>query len=417
MLPRDILLRWSTALLLGFLLASCREDELLARRSTIEVTTADTHAVWFRALGAPLGIRCAAVSVDGQPLPVAVTSRTGAVSGSGCDALTVVRSGHDTLDLRAGPAERRLAIAVAAPAELASDLADRLMIDGLPRQPVAWWAPSARLNARNEVELYAAAYRGSAQDSTYRADLYRLVQATPSDPLHFRVDGIAMQPDSQPCSLMGSGIENVAIVPRAEGEGFRMFLAAGSFYCYDWQVFSAVSSDARVWSLEPGIRVPNSGLWPVGEGMVVRRLPASGEWQMIVGGTPPTVGPFWDGFEIVEWRSTDQLTWWYQGALLTRAEVGLPPGRSLYSPTVREFAPGLYRMVFAEDVDLDSATRLYTAVSADGEHWRFEGTLLDSTAVRVFYATLVGDRLYSVSVPPGTADIDRYLSAFTVRMP
>jgi hypothetical protein len=160
-----------------------------------------------------------------------------------------------------------------------------------------------------------------------------------------------------------------------------MFLAAGSFYCYDWQVFSAVSVDGRRWSLEPGIRVPNDGLWPVGEGMVVRRLPTTGEWQMIVGGTVPDVGRSWEGFEIVEWRSTDQLTWRYHGVLLTRADVGLQPGQSLYSPTIREFAPGLYRMVFAEDVDPVSPTRLHTAVSADGEHWRFEGTLLDSSAV------------------------------------
>jgi hypothetical protein len=346
-----------------------------------------------------------------------VTSRTGAISGSDCDALAVVHSGHDTLVLRAGEAERRMPIVVVAPPELASDSADRLTIDGLPPDPVAWWAPSARLNARDEVELYAAAYRGNALDSTYRADLYRLVQVNPNDPLHFRVDAIVLRPDTNPCSLMGSGIENVAIVPRAEGEGFRMFLAAGSFYCYDWQVFSATSIDGREWSLEPGIRVPNSGLWPVGEGMVVRRLPATGEWQMIVGGTVPAVGRSWEGFEIVEWRSTDQLTWRYRAALLTRADLGLPPGHSLYSPTIREFAPGLYRTVFAEDIDPDSPTRLYTAVSADGEHWRFEGTLLDASAVPVFYASLVGERLYTVTAPVGAPDIDRYLSAFTVRMP
>jgi hypothetical protein len=382
-------------------------------RFAIVVTAADTHAVWFRPLGAPLGIQCAA----GRPSPVTVTSRTGAVSGADCDALAVVHSGHDTLVLRAGEAERRVPIVVVAPAELVSDLADRLTIDDLPPDPVAWWAPSALLNARDEVELYAAAYRGNAGDSTYRADLYRLVQVNHTDRLHFRVDTIVLRPDSNPCSLMGSGIENVAIVPRAEGDGFRMLLAAGSFYCYDWQVFSAVSIDGRGWSLEPGIRVPNLGLWPVGEGMVVRRLPATGEWQMIVGGSVPDVGRSWDGFEIVEWRSTDQLTWSYHAALLTRADLGLPPGRSLYSPTIREFAPGLYRMVFAEDIDPDSPTRLYTAVSADGEHWRFEGTLLDASAVPVFYASLVGERLYTVTAPVGAPDIDRYLSAFTVRMP
>ena len=405
------------AMIVACTLTACGGDELMVQHFAIVVTPADTHAVWFRALGAPLGIRCSAVSVVGLPLPVVVTSETGAVSGSTCDALVVVRSGHDTLVLRAGRAERRLPIAVAAPAELASDLADRLTIDGLPPDPVAWWAPSAQLNARGEIELYAAAYRGNALDSTYRADLYRLVQANQNDPLHFRVDGIVLQPDANPCSLMGSGIENVAVVPRAEGEGLRMFLAAGSFYCYDWQVFSAVSIDGRGWTLEPGIRVPNGGLSPVGEGMVVRRLPATGEWQMIVGGVVPDVGRSWEGFEIVEWRSTDQLSWRYRAALLTRADLGLPSGRSLYSPTIREFAPGLYRMVFAEDVDPDSPTRLYSAVSADGEHWRFEGTLLDASAVPVFYASLVGERLYTVTAPVGAPDSDRYLSAFALRMP
>lgn len=411
------MLRCPTALILACTLAACREGEIFGLPFEIEVAAADTNAIWFRMLGAPLGIRCSARSVLGQSHPVTVTSSTGVISGSDCNALAVVRSGHDTLVLRAGNAERRVPIVVAAPAELASELADRLTIDDLPPDPVAWWAPSAQLNARDEVELYAAAYRGNALDSTYRADLYRLIQTNRNDPLHFRVDTIVLRPDSNPCSLRGSGTENVAIVPRAEGAGVRMFLSAGSFYCYDWQVFSAVSIDGRQWSLEPGIRVPNDGLWPVGEGMVVRRLPATGEWEMIVGGTVPDTGRSWEGFEIVEWRSTDQLTWRYHGALLTRADLGLPPGHSLYSPTIREFAPGLYRMVFAEDVDPVSPTRLYTAVSVDGEHWRFEGTLLDYSAVPVFYASLVGERLYTITAPTGVPDVDRYLSAFTLRMP
>lgn len=439
------IVRYSSALILSTTLAACG-DPLIVPGPRIEVTSGDRDAVWFRTLGAPLGVRCTAVGVAEPRTPVAARSSTGVVSGSECGALTVVRSGLDTLVLRAQGVERRFPIAVAVPAQLASDLADPLTIDELPPDAPVWWAPSARLNSRGEVELYAATYR--YLDTTLRGQLFRLAQTTsgdptgarhesgrrdpalPSrdDPLHFRFDGIVLQPDTNPCSPMGSGIENVAVVPRPESGGFRMFLAAGSFECYGWQVFSAVSRDDRLWSLEPGIRVANSpvppeppdhGPWPVGEGIVVRHLPSTGEWQMIVGGIVPEDGRSTDDFEIVEWRSPDQLAWHYHGAVFTLADLGLPPGRSLYSPTVREFAPGLYRMVFAEDgsFDLATGTRLYTAVSADGEHWQFEGTLLDKPAIPVFYASLVGDRLYTLSAPQGTVDVQNYLSAFTLRMP
>jgi hypothetical protein len=401
---------------------------------TIEVTAADPNPVWQRTLGAPLGVQCTAAGVRAPAPPVGATTTTGVVSGSECGALTVVRSGLDTLVLRVEGVERRFPIAVALPAQLASNTADRLTIDGLPPDTAAWWAPTARLNSRGEVEVYAAAYLRVYPDTTYQGYLYRLVQAVAGDPLHFRFDGVVLQPDPNPCSLMGSGIENIAIVPRAEGGGFRMFVAAGSFWCYGWQVFSALSPDERVWSLEPGIRVanvpvpprssasgppPDAAPWPVGEGMVVRQLPATGEWQMIVGGTVPEPGRSASDFEIVEWRSRDQLTWRFRRAVFTLADLRLSPGRTLYSPTVREFAPGLYRMVFAEDgsLDLASGTRLYTALSADGEHWQFEGTLLDNPTIAVFYASLVGERLYTLSAPPGSADVDHYLSAFTLRMP
>jgi hypothetical protein len=429
------IVRYWAALMLSSTLAGCLGDPLIVRGPRIEVASADHDAVWLRTLGAPLGEQCTLVGVAGARTAVAARTSTGVVSGSACGALTVVRSGVDTLVLRAEGVERRFPIAVALPPQLTSDRADRLTIDGLPPDTVAWWAPSARLNARGEVELYAAGYRRVYPDTTPRGYLYRLVQASPGDPLHFRFDGIVLEPDANGCSLMGSGIENVAIVPQAEGAGFRMFLAAGSFECYGWQVFSAVSPDERSWSLEPGIRVANHPLpsepvgavpdyspWPVGEGMVVRREPSTGEWQMIVGGTVPEDGRDASDFEIVEWRSPDQQTWHYHGAVFTLADLQRPLGRSLYSPTVHEFAPGLYRMVFAEDgsADLATGTRLYTAVSVagpDGEHWQFEGTLLDNPAIRVFYASLVGDRLYTLSAPQGAADVDYYLSAFTLRMP
>jgi hypothetical protein len=429
-----IVRHWA-ALMLSSTLAACKGDPLIVRGPRIEVTSADRDAVWFRTLGAPLAVQCTAVGGGEPRTPVAARTSTGVVSGTACGALTVVRSGVDTLVLRAEGVERRFPIAVALPPQLGSDRADRLTIDGLPPDPVAWWAPSARLNSRGEVELYAAAYRSLYPDTAPHGYLYRLVQATSGDPLHFRFDGIALEPDANRCSLMGSGIENVAIVPRAEGAGSRMFLAAGSFECYGWQVFSAASPDERLWSLEPGIRVANgpippdslwavpaSSPWPVGEGMVVRRVPSTGEWQMIVGGTVPEDGRNANDFEIVEWRSPDQVRWHYHGAVFTLADLQRPHGRTLYSPTVREFAPALYRMVFAEDgsYDLATGTRLYTAVSVgnpDGEHWQFEGTLLDDPAIRVFYASVVGDRLYTLSAPQGAADVEYYLSAFTLRMP
>ncbi len=248
--------RWA-ALMLATTLAACLADPLIARAPRIDVTSADRDAVWVRTPGAPLALQCTVVGVASPRTPVAAQSTTGVVAGSECGALAVVRSGLDTVVLRAAGVERRFPIAVALPAQLTSDRADPLTIDGLPPDTADWWAPSARLNARGEVEIYAAAYRTIYPDSLPVGDLYRLVQATPGDPLHFRFDGIVLRPDANPCSLMGSGIENVAIVPRADAEGYRMFLAAGSFECYGWQVFSAVSSDERVWSLEPGIRVPD----------------------------------------------------------------------------------------------------------------------------------------------------------------
>jgi hypothetical protein len=429
--PHAPIIRCWAAVLLSATVAACLGDPLIARGPRIDVTSADRAAVWVRTLGAPLAVQCALIGVAAPRAPVAARSSTGVVAGSECGALTVVRSGLDTLVLRAAGVESRVPIAVALPAQLSSDSADRLTIDGLPPDTADWWAPSARLNSRGQVEVYAAAYRTIPPDSLPVGSLYRLVQVNPGDPLHFQFDGVVLQPEADPCSLMGSGIENVAIVPRAEGEGFRMLLAAGSFECYGWQVFSAVSPDERSWSVEPGIRVPDGPLpdpngappdsspWPVGEGMAIRRLPSTGEWQMIVGGTVPVHGRDASDLEIVEWRSRDQLTWQYHSAPFTLAGLQLPPGRSLYSPTVREFAPGLFRMVFAEDgsFDLSTGTRLRTALSADGEHWQLEGTLLDDPAIPVFYASLVGDRLYTLSAPRGTVNAHNYLSAFTLRMP
>ena len=94
-------------------------------------------------------------------------------------------------------------------------------------------------------------------------------------------------------------------------------------------MFSAVSSDERNWTIEPGVRLSNTLdgelaevgpiPWPVGEGLVVRQLP-DGSWRLIVGGMEH-VDPWEDKFQIVEWRSTDQLTWVYADTLLTTRQL------------------------------------------------------------------------------------------------
>jgi hypothetical protein len=79
----------------------------------------------------------------------------------------------------------------------------------------------------------------------------------------------------------------------------------------------------------------------------------------------------------------------------------------------------MYRMIFAEDGsrDLSTITRLYSAVSGDGEHWRFEGKLYESLTARVYYATLFGEHLYTICWDAGTPRASQYLSTLTIKMP
>src|SRR5439155_24222197 len=118
-------------------------------------------------------------------------------------------------------------------------------------------------------------------------------------------------------------------------------------------------------------------------------------WQLIAGTfervTPPPV----DQWAITEWRSMDQIHWKYVGALLTVRDM--PPGwqGSVYSPSIREFAPGLWRMVFTADGrgELDSRSAIWTAVSIDREHWQLERELLGTSTSNLYYAALDGDQL------------------------
>ncbi len=193
--------------------------------------------------------------------------------------------------------------------------------------------------------------------------------------------------------------------------------------CYGWQVFSAVSTDERVWTKEPGVRISN-GLplsnptgpvpWPAGEGMVVDQLP-DGEWRMIVAAYEE-ITPREDKFQITEWRSPDQLNWTYQGVIFSTRQVPPEGERSVYSPTIRQFAPGLWRMIFsADNIDQPGGRRrLWSAVSTDLEHWQFEGELIGAVGTDVWYSSLAGNRLVFLRQDTG---LPRRVAIATVTMP
>ena len=101
-----------------------------------------------------------------------------------------------------------------------------------------------------------------------------------------------------------------------------------------------------------------------------------------------------------------------------------PQGQaSIYSPSVREFAPGLWRMVFAGDNRNQPTGRftLWSAVSTDEEHWQVEGQLMGQSTGNFYYvsvvdSTLVAMRDVSDGAPTG-AGLGRYLATATIRMP
>jgi hypothetical protein len=332
--------------------------------------------------------------------PAIAPSNAGLWVGTQCSDLHLRRSGVDTLVISAGPATTRLPVPLVVRPLLSSALGEYLQVDSMPAG-LRPWAPTLRRSSRGDLEIYFTGYEpDSTASGEVRGHLHRLVSP---DGFAFRYDGIALQRDDSLCAPVGSGIENVVIAPRADAPGWRMFYSGGSFACYGWQVFSAVSSDERTWLAEPGVRLSNGGQlppappqtppWPVGEGMVLDRL-ASGEWRMIVGGYENRQPPA-DTFQIVQWRSIDQLNWTYERTLFTTAQVPPEGRRSVYSPTIKEIAPGLWRMIFTADNHghPGGRSRLWTALSTDEVNWQFEGELIGAVDNSFYYSTLVDDRL------------------------
>jgi hypothetical protein len=402
---------------------ACGDPSGVVPAADLRVSPAWSQPVLLAEAGSLLPIACRTVE-HGMTRDVASAATVrvagGVVHGTRCDNLRVRRSGVDTLHVSHAGATASVVIAVALPPIVQEgSLGEWLHGDALLARPLPW-SPSVRRNARGDYELYVTHY--TVRDGVPSGPLHRYVSA---DGRSFTDDGLVLRPSADRCSPMGDGIEHVAIVRRAEAPGWRMFFAAGSNICYGWQVHSAVSPDARSWEVEPGVRVSNGGglpptlsgnpYWGQGEGMVVDRM-IDGTWRMIQGGmeirTPGELR-----FQITEWRSTDQLEWRYIGPVLTTWQMPASARSSIASPAIREFAPGLYRMiVYGDNREYDDPrSLLLSAVSRDLRDWVVEGQLIGARDADVWYAALQDERLFFVRQDKGMAE--RRMAAATVRMP
>src|SRR5207245_2858108 len=173
-------------------------------------------------VGALLPITCQAFDRNGYPIVGAILQakgRAGLVAGTTCGELTINRSGIDTLLITAGAESTRLPLVVAVRVAVSSTIGDDLSVDSFPSGG-APWAPTAWVDPQRQVTLFSTVYYLDSTSVT--GSLARLDRFTSSDGVHFRYGGVALERDSEPCSLEGTGIENVAIIPRSDGPGWRM---------------------------------------------------------------------------------------------------------------------------------------------------------------------------------------------------
>ena len=353
-------------------------------------------------VGSSVPVACQAFDRNGYFVsgdPTLMGTVAGTVVGTTCSSLRVQQSGSDTLTFGLGSAVVRIpAVIAAAPSASGAVGSTIISVDSLPGA-AGPWAPSARLNEQGQLEVYYTAWSAVRDSSGYtRGDLHRLIWLGEN---RFRHDTLIVQHDDDICSPQGSGIENMVIVPRLEAPGWRMLYAAGSNKCYGWQVFSAVSGDGRIWTKEPGVRLSNGGTavlgqppWPAGEGMSVDQLP-DGEWRMIVGTFEHITPPATATWQITEWRSSDQLQWTYIGPVLTTRDMPVGWQGSVYSPTIRQVGPGLWRMLFTADGrgTVGSRSGIWSAVSTDREHWQVETQVLGAGFSNLYYCAVVGDEV------------------------
>lgn len=376
--------------------------------AAIKATLTSSKPIVSLPVGAVLPIVCTAADSNGSAIseePVLLATKSGTVAGTACSTLRVVRSGIDTLSIGLGDVRQEVPVVIAVPPTPDFPLGQPVVLDSLLSGAYRW-TPSARRNSAGAIELYLTQYPYPDSGQWPQGNLYRYVSA---DGVNFHFDGLALPHGVDSCGPDGSGIENMVITPRSDGPGWRMYYSAGSWGCYGWQVFSAISSDERNWVKEPGVRLSNGGElftpptppsdvpWPVGEGMVIEQL-SDGKWRMITASYEHVLNPAPDAhWQITEWVSDDQLSWTYTGIMLGTTDLPPEAQGSVYSPSIVEFASGLYRMFFTGDnrrLSTDPRSELWSAVSTDKRTWQVEGQLIGEPGVDVYYATAVHDRLY-----------------------
>lgn len=354
-----------------------------------------TELLQVERTGDPVAVTCNATDHNGATIPdalVGVTSKHGIVAAATCSRLSATMSGVDTLQVATvtDTAVAEIAIAIrATPVDPRGVRLDaNIPFDSLNQQ----WAPTAVLNPDSTVGLYYAAYLPVPGDTLLRADLHRLVSTDRG--LSFQTDGLALTHDASSCDPDGWGIENIAIAQRAEAPGYRMFYSSGST-CLGWRVRSAVSADGRTWTREDGTRVGDptgNPAYSAGEGISVMRL-ANGGWRMWVGTFVPG-----EGFAIEDWHSPDQLTWTRHARIFSPLSFPGGPMYAVYSPSVVQIGPSMWRMYFCADDrnQPNGRSRLYSAVSRDLESWTFEGEFMSQPDLGFWYATVAGDELYFI---------------------
>jgi len=116
---------------------------------------------------------------------------------------------------------------------------------------------------------------------------------------------------------------------------------------------------------------------------------------MIVGTFEHVTPPDVNKWQITEWRSPDQLNWTYVGPVLTTRNMPLGWQGSVYSPTIREIAPGLWRMLFTADGRGTPGSRsaIWSAVSTDKTHWQIEREVIGGSNTNIYYSALLADQV------------------------
>ncbi|HEX2722673.1 MAG TPA: hypothetical protein VHM24_07115, partial [Gemmatimonadaceae bacterium] len=362
----------------------------------------DSTGVIVLDAGSRYPLRCSAVDRNGYAIQLATVMVKSARARriDRCDIAAPVASGIDTLTFTIDGLVARRIVAIA--------LRPQVNTQPMPVPSDSFaagagqWAPSVVVRDDGVVELYHAAYaRDDSSGRTY-SNLNRL--RSTDGGRTFANDGIALSRSADPCAPDGWGIENVAILPRIDAPGYRMLYASGS-YCLGWSVKSAVSPDGRTWEKEPGVRIgdPVGAQGPAfsaGEGMTAIKG-ADGTWRLWAG-----VYVYGEGWGIEEWRSLDQLNWSRYQRVFTPQSNPIGDLGAIYSPSIQQIAPALWRMFFSGDRrgNPGGQSRIYSAVSRNLTDWIFEGVVLEDPSTHFWYAAALGNRLFFLTQPVGRED-------------